>query len=728
MKPNTAVSIALLALANAATLRSGERVPMPLRLLGAVVAALAVVTAAQDLLDASWGVDTWFIPPSPATAQRMSPATASVIACLGVGVACGVGSAAARKARDSLTLVGGSIATLAVLGHVLGAKALYEVRPFSSIAPHTAVCLVLLAVAQMLAIDASALPTLLGDKGVGAALVRRLLRLGGWVVVLAILVGLAGRVGGWFGPEFGFALFLLLVGLGFAGFVWSSVRELDRLEDGIAAAAAQLVRQQNVVAEQQRLSAMMASAQDAIVSADKHGKVFSWNPAAERVFGYSATEMIGMPLTDLMPERFRRAHTAGMARYLKEGEAKVVGKTIELVGLHRDGSEFPCELSLAVWQREGTPYFTGFIRDIRDRVQARETVQKSELRFRTLVKNAPVAIFETDVAGHCIFVNRRYMELTELDMASASGQGWTRALHPEDRDRVFHEWSLAAKERRPFACDYRFLRGTRVAWVMGAATPLLDAGGKLLGYLGTVVDITEAHLAAERVASSLAEKEVLLREVHHRVKNNLQVISSLLRLQASRIQNAEAREIFLDSQSRVHSIALLHDSLYKSENLARVDMAQYVDKLAGAVNKTYNGMAERVDVTSSIQNVRLPLDVAVPCGLIINELLTNAYKHAFTGRNATETEGFRIHVQMQQADVVRLTVQDNGVGIPADTVKRHRESLGLTLIMTLARQLGAEVAFDGSHGTRCDLSFSVAFAEQEADSSPGRRQQATAAS
>jgi len=115
MKPNTAVGIALLALANAVTLRSGERIPTPLRLLGAAVSVLGIVTAAQDLLQGSWGVDSWFVPTSAATAQRMSPATATVIASLGAGVACGVGSPAARKARDGFTLLGGSIATLAVL-------------------------------------------------------------------------------------------------------------------------------------------------------------------------------------------------------------------------------------------------------------------------------------------------------------------------------------------------------------------------------------------------------------------------------------------------------------------------------------------------------------------------------------------------------------------------------------------------------------------------------------
>jgi len=397
------------------------------------------------------------------------------------------------------------------------------VPPFTSMAVHTAVAVIFIALAILLSRRDGSLTAFLASPGAGGSIVRRFLPMCGVVLGLAGLIGVGGRAFHFYEAEFGFGLFLLLSCITLAVFVWSSADEVERLELRNAQTMAALVREQEAAAAEDRFRAIASSAQDAIVSADSSGQIMTWNGAAERIFGYSASEAIGLPLLRLMPQRYHEAHQAGMIRFGRDGERRVIGKTVELAGLRRDGSEFPCELSLSSWERDGKSYLTGFLRDISDRVRVRDQLAQSELRFRTLVEHAPVAIFETNVAGECVFVNQGWAQLTGLETEEANGTAWNHALHPNDRERVLQEWADASRDNRPFVSEYRYLTALGPAWVLGNAVPLRGPTGKLLGHLGTAVDITERKLSVDKIAASLAEKEVLLREVHHRVKNNLQV-------------------------------------------------------------------------------------------------------------------------------------------------------------------------------------------------------------
>src|SRR5438552_12726844 len=164
--------------------------------------------------------------------------------------------------------------------------------------------------------------------------------------------------------------------------------------------------QEALRASEERFRAVAVTANDAIISADAHGDITYFNPGSERVFGYTADEVSGKPLTTLMPERFREAHRAGLARYLATGEAHVVGKTVELAGRNKDGREFPLELSLASWKLGSDVAFTGVLRDITERVRAAEALRVSEERFRLLVGNVrDYAIYMLDPTGHVVSWN-----------------------------------------------------------------------------------------------------------------------------------------------------------------------------------------------------------------------------------------------------------------------------------------------------------------------------------
>src|SRR5215213_7945552 len=203
-----------------------------------------------------------------------------------------------------------------------------------------------------------------------------------------------------------------------------------------------------------------------------------------------------------------------------------------------------------------------------------------------------------------------------------------------------------------------------------------------------------------RLRASLREKEILLQEVHHRVKNNLQVIASLLRLQASTIADPALRELFRDSQNRVHAMALVHEQLYQAQDLARVDFAAYLRELAMSVLRSYIGQSAPVGLSFDADTVvALDIDTAIPLGLILTELVSNGLKHAFPdGRRGTITVGLHAN-----AATVTLTVRDDGVGLPESFNLQTAGSLGLQLVGDLAEQLGGTVTIDRRGGTALQI-------------------------
>ena len=214
-------------------------------------------------------------------------------------------------------------------------------------------------------------------------------------------------------------------------------------------------------------------------------------------------------------------------------------------------------------------------------------------------------------------------------------------------------------------------------------------------------EIERAERQAE-LEASLHEKEVLLKEVHHRVKNNLQVISSLLQLQAGYVENDAARRVFDESQGRIRSMALVHEKLYQSKDLANIDFGDYVRDLVAGLASSYGAHAQRVAIEVEVASLHLDVDRAIPCGLIVNELLSNALKHGFphgrAGRIAVTLSG-------GGSSAIQLTVRDDGVGWPTDFDPAESSSLGLRLVHILAKQVHARLELQNADGVRCTLTL-----------------------
>jgi two-component sensor histidine kinase len=214
-------------------------------------------------------------------------------------------------------------------------------------------------------------------------------------------------------------------------------------------------------------------------------------------------------------------------------------------------------------------------------------------------------------------------------------------------------------------------------------SPLVSGGRTLVS--SAIRDISERKLADQRLRSSLLEKEVLLKEIHHRVKNNLAVVSSLLYLESTYTQDPVTKRLLQESQDRVRAMALVHESLYRSDSMSEVDFGEYAANLAQQLLHTYTLVSAKVQLRTDVLPLRLDLVHAVPCGLILNELITNALKHAFPDGRSGE-----IHIRLRRLDAQHcvLSVSDDGIGV--DLQKLNDHSLGLRIVRLLARQIDAQ--------------------------------------
>jgi len=319
-------------------------------------------------------------------------------------------------------------------------------------------------------------------------------------------------------------------------------------------------------------------------------------------------------------------------------------------------------------------------------------------QFRTLthaIMSIHDSVFITDMDDQVIFVNRAFCGTYGFEEREVLGR------------HISLFWQDGAPcgamdGDRALARDVRNRRGDGSEFPVSLSRSVVrDANGQAFAVVGIARDITGRIEAQERLKASLNEKEVLLREIHHRVKNNLQIISSLLNLQSGYIHDAQTGEALRDSQNRVKSMALIHEKLYQSATLTKVDFAAYVQSLVEHVRSSFRDTA---GLAIEIIGGPLPLevDVAVPCGLIVNELLTNAIKHAFpAGRTGRIEIAMGAESTGPDSQRMLLEVCDTGVGLPQGMEPQRVQTLGLQLVTMLAQQLKGEVHFENQGGACC---------------------------
>ncbi|HEX7155713.1 MAG TPA: PAS domain S-box protein [Burkholderiaceae bacterium] len=452
---------------------------------------------------------------------------------------------------------------------------------------------------------------------------------------------------------------------------------------------------------EERFRQVVESAPTAMVMIDGRGTIEMVNAQTERLFGYTRAEILGRPIEMLLPSRFRASHPDMRAAFFADPRPRLMGVGRDLFGMRKDGSEFPIEIGLNPVETDEGRMVLSAIVDLSAR-------KRLEERFRRVVEQAPNAMVLVDSEGRVVLFNA----LAEKTFGYAKHElvgrpvellvpGRFRSAHPGLRSDF-----SAHPAARPMGAgrDLYALRkdGSEFPVEIGL-NPIDSDEGQMV--LASIVDITERQTAQRQIEAALREKTVLLNEIHHRVKNNLQVIISLLNMQANYIPDERARTILADSQARVRSMALIHQLLYERHDFSRVDFGEYLARFAQLLLATFGSLARNVSLQVRAEAGRFYLDLqrATPCGLWVNELVTNAFKHAYPDGRSGDV---RIELSAIDDASALLVVEDHGVGLPEHWDSEQPKSLGLQLVPLLADQIGGRFTVARtSPGVRFELRF-----------------------
>lgn len=446
----------------------------------------------------------------------------------------------------------------------------------------------------------------------------------------------------------------------------------------------------------------------ALAIAGSNDGIWEWHPATgtdylsprwKQLLGYAEDELL-----DHEDSFFSRLHPDDQDRVREEHRRHFIDRTpyrTELRLRHKDGGyRWFLASGQAEWDEEGNPIrMAGSIADITEARQARARLEEA-LRFNEkIISTSAVILYIYDPhSRRAWLLNRSLAASLGWDQADLEDKGWdflTSRLHPGDAaSRIKQEeflrkgpdGTVAQAEWRLRADDGQW------RWFLSRQTVLdRQEDGSPRTLLGMMLDVTERKRADEAVLASLEEKETLLREIHHRVKNNLAVIVGLLGMQARRAEDPASREVLRESRNRIHSMASVHEMLYQSRRFSAIDLAPYVQQLGGMLLSSYDITPGRIAFVADVAPVSLDLNTAIPFGLILNELISNALKHAFpdgrTGRIA-------LSVAQEPSGMIALSASDDGVGVPEGLELRQSRSLGLRLVRSLTEQIGGTLTLE----------------------------------
>ncbi len=339
-----------------------------------------------------------------------------------------------------------------------------------------------------------------------------------------------------------------------------------------------------------------------------------------------------------------------------------------------------------------------------DMNKALDMVKLAEAKYRNIFENAAEGIFQTSVEGRIISCNPATATILGYDspddlIACVTDVEKQLYVAPQRRGDLLDMLRTQGNVKN-FEVELYRKDGSR-QWTQLSLHPTFDEQGEIIYLNGIMLDITERKRVEDLIRNSLHEKEILLKEIHHRVKNNLQMITSLLELQSYSVPDAQSRKFFRECQDRILSMALVHEKLYETKDLVSIDFGEYLGNLVNHLFETYTPN-KRISLNIQAASLPMGIDEAIPCGLIVNELVTNSLKYAFPGSGSGELS---VQLNIGEDDMIMLTVADNGVGLPPGLDYRNTDSLGLQLVTLLVKQRKGQIELNDGPGTVFTIKF-----------------------
>ncbi len=482
---------------------------------------------------------------------------------------------------------------------------------------------------------------------------------------------------------------------------------LKEIADDIGIAFRGIEMEETLVESEQRFADVINFLPDATFAIDLEGKVVIWNRAIEDMTGVKAEDIIGKGNYEYaLP--FYGARRPVLIDLLFKSDRKIEKK---YSFVHRDGDTLLAETEVPF--TDGRNLFLGSkaspmydlqgnvagaiesIRDITNRKRTESELRESETKYRSVFEKTGTAtvIVEDDMT--ISMANSEFEKLSGYSKKEIEGKmRWTDFVVEEDLKKV-KEYHIKRRENGkgvPAKYEFRFVGR------QGDIKDMFLLVEMIPGTKRSICSLTD--ITALR--KSLEEKEILLKEIHHRVKNNMQVISSLLSLQSQYVNDKKSLEMFKESENRIRSMASVHEKLYQSGDLTRIDFADYTQSIIRQLITSYGIDPGVVRININCSDVFLSIDEAVPCGLIINELLSNALKHAFPKGKGGEIV---VDFHPDRDNTLTLVVSDTGIGLPEDTDITDAKTLGLQLIGDLVNQLGGTLDIERDGGTAFRITF-----------------------
>lgn len=440
------------------------------------------------------------------------------------------------------------------------------------------------------------------------------------------------------------------------------------------------------------MSFALDNVREAAYLIDEDGRFRFVNAESCRELGYSREQLLALTVSDVDPHFPPDVWAQHWKDLKKNGSLLFEGE-------HRgkDGRKFPVEIYANYLEYAGTGYNLALVRDISDRVKAEVELRK----LWHVVEQSPASVIVTDPRGSIEYVNPKFTQLTGYTLEDVRGKNPRILKSGEMSSDMYKElWETISAGGEWHGEFHNKKKNGELFWEAASISAIRTEQGDVTHYVAIKEDITQRKRADLALRASLQEKETLLREIHHRVKNNLQIISSLLSLQAHETADPRLTKSFAESRNRIRSMALVHEQLYQSQNFSAIDFRKYLEVVISRL------MEQQPDshITSSVdaEDIWLDIDRAIPCGLIVNELVTNCLKHAFVGRS-----GGRVALRMRRIaqNLVRLEVEDDGCGFPGEIDFYNAKTMGVTIVRTLVEQLEGTIRKETGAGTHFIIEF-----------------------
>jgi len=460
--------------------------------------------------------------------------------------------------------------------------------------------------------------------------------------------------------------------------------------------------EKGLVQAQKYTRSIIDSSLDMIVATDIDYKINEFNSAAEKTFGYEKEEIVGQHLSVLFSDDTEMGKV--LDRITEDGSL-----ANEIINKKKDGTFFISYLSASVIRNEKGDIVgaMGVSRDITSMKKAEEELRLSEERHRAIYDQAYIGIARIAKMGRFLLVNERLCDMFGYSTEELYRKTFYELGVQEEVEESLVDWDqLLSGKIKNFSREQMYVRKDGELINANVTVSLVrDANGSPNYFVAVFEDITERKEYERQLEESITEKEVLLKEVHHRVKNNMQVISSILNLQSSYVDDETALDILRESQDRIKSMSFVHESLYQSKTLSEVNFAEYIQNIAKNLYHSYGRPGGGIHLEFKLDDIYLNLDTSIPCGLIINEIVSNSLKYAFEGM---ESGTISISFSKLSDGRLKLIVSDNGIGLPNDFDIENADSLGLQLVTTLITQIGGELELSTEEGTV----FKIVFKEQ----------------